>query len=313
MTPKELKSFVVIIIPAVVIAAGVVLFLLYYNQATHSELAEIQNEVEESTTYHKIIDVPVEINEIVFYEAIREAAGRDKVLVDNLQGGIVTHHDLVSNLMADFFVQIKTNSNPKTFIMIGPNHPDVGLAPGISGRIDWQTPFGVLEHDYAILDELEAGRYLAYDEENLIPEHSIKVLLPFIKYYFPEAKIAPIALTSKYGLEETIEFAEVLAEYLEDPDVVLVTSIDFSHYLPASEATEMDKVTWEAMQKRDYQSISKFNNDYVDSPLSLVAVLHAMGVLSANQMTVLQHTNSDEYFSESIESTTSYFTVLFGD
>lgn len=316
MTKSRFNKINLIIIPAVFVIVGVVLITNVESQSKQTnfkeEMVEVTANTYTPTSYRKVAYEPVEIDEVAFTKSIAVAEGRESKKIKNLHGGIVTHHDLVSDLMADFFLQIKNNSNPKTFIIIGPNHFGQALAPGISGQVNWQTSFGALEHDYEILDELEQKRYLAYDEYNLVPDHTVKVLTSHIKYHFPEAKIVPILLSPKYGLKESYELAQELSEYVKDPDVMLIGSIDFSHYLPSSVAEEMDKITLEAIKQRDYKTISEFNDDNVDSPLALIITLRVMEILGANDMEILQNTNSGKYFGQEVEESTSYFTILFG-
>lgn len=303
----ELK-LLILFIPVLFIFAGMVLFGFLISH--RSVDADVPEELEINFK-HEVMGVPVSINTDSFFSAIGSVVDKDRIDGCNIRGGVVTHHDLANSLITDFFQQIKNNGEPKTFIIIGPNHTDVGLGPGITGRFVWQTPFSLVENNYVILDEVVSLGDIVYDEDNFISEHSTGALIPYISYYFPEAKIVPIALKSKFGFNESLNLAEQLKKYLDDPSVVLIASIDFSHYLPSSMAGEKDKETLNAITNKDYNEIFSFRDDHLDSAVSMITFLRIMELVGADDLKILQNTNSGEILKQEVGSSTSYFTILF--
>lgn len=298
---KSRIKVLILIIP--VIFAGMILFGC--SQKDYNE-KKVLSEIKEQPD----IEVPVLVNESLFYGALDKVKKSDVDKNFNVYGGIVPHHDLASELIADFFQKLSQYAEPKTFIILGPNHSDVALAPAISGRVTWQTPFGSVSNNYEILEELKEEGAVTYDEENFSKEHSIAVLTPFIAYYFPESLIAPIIFTSKHDREQSLALAEELEKYLNE-DTILISSLDFSHYLPSDLTAEKDELTLELIKSKDYETIAKLNSDYIDSPACLIVLLRAMELMQVPGLEILQHSEAGQLINQELESSTSYFTLFF--
>ena len=109
-------------------------------------------------------------------------------------GGIVTHHFLASSLMVRFFSEMAKHSSPSTIILLGPNHYHHGLANISLSSLPWKTPFGIVPSDRQLVQSLAAAARLPEDPEAFTGEHSVSVLIPFIKYYFPHSRVVPILI-----------------------------------------------------------------------------------------------------------------------
>lgn len=222
-------------------------------------------------------------------------------------GGIVPHHLLATTLIAQFFSRIKP---PKTIILIGPNHPELGAHRILTSRYAWDTPFGAVYPDRALLDTfLESGQVYV-DESILVHEHSVAGLMPYIKYYLPQTRVVPLILSHELSGEELDAFSKLLADQLSD-QTMLIASVDFSHYLAGNVAEQKDKETLAAIQSYDYATLGRFQSDHMDSPPSIIALLRAMQTTGADDIRLLQHTNSSKLQNIDYNSTTSYFTLYF--
>ena len=107
---------------------------------------------------------------------------------------------------------------------------------------------------------------------------------------------------------------EILASNLKDfigEDTILVAPVDFSHYLTNDQAKEKDKVTLEVIKNYDYRQLFTLNNDYLDSPPSIAALLMVMQMLGTTKMDLLHHTNSGELQKDNYIETTSYFSIIY--
>jgi len=118
-----------------------------------------------------------------------------------------------------------------TFVVIGPSHR--GYINCVS-EMPWETPLGVVETD----DEFVRSLDIETDE---LDEHSLEVQMPFIKYRFPRARIAPVMM-GQQDYPSAVRLAEkvVHAVRLTKRDVRIVASSDFSHYVPAQKAKSDD-------------------------------------------------------------------------
>ncbi|MDD1676121.1 MAG: AmmeMemoRadiSam system protein B, partial [Methanomicrobiales archaeon] len=72
-----------------------------------------------------------------------------------------------------------------TFIILGPSHRGFLTC---ASAIPWETPLGTVDVDPLLVHALG----IEVDERSHREEHSIETQVPFIKYRFPRARIAPI-------------------------------------------------------------------------------------------------------------------------
>lgn len=244
-----------------------------------------------------------------FYEGIAKDQNDNKRFAYRVAGGVIPHHLFPSFIIADFFSQL-SHQNPKTIILIGPNHYELGDFKVLTSLYGWQTPFGVVEPNELFTYELMESNLAKIDEEVLPKEHSVAGIMPFVKYYLPNVQVVPIILSGFMTQEETQLFANSLKNFM-NKDTVVIAAVDFSHYLTNKEAYEKDKVTLEIMKNFDYRQLFSLNNDYLDSPASVAALLMIMQALRTTNMDLLQHTNSGELQRDDYIETTSYFSIAY--
>jgi AmmeMemoRadiSam system protein B len=85
--------------------------------------------------------------------------------------------------------------SPSQVVLLGPIHDQQEGGVFLSDSHSFQTPLGDIPVDQEITEKLALSSSLL--EINDIPhlqEHSIEVLLPFVKYCFPHASIVPILM-----------------------------------------------------------------------------------------------------------------------
>jgi len=121
-----------------------------------------------------------------------------------------------------------------TFVVIGPSHR--GYINCVS-KVPWETPLGVVDNDTEFVESLD----IETDEFSHRDEHSLEVQMPFIKYRFPRARIAPVMM-GQQDYPSAMRLAEKIsaAIHLTHRDVRIVASTDFSHYVPEETAKSND-------------------------------------------------------------------------
>ena len=121
-----------------------------------------------------------------------------------------------------------------TFVVIGPSHR--GYINCVS-EVPWETPLGVVDTDTEFIKTLD----IETDELSHRDEHSLEVQMPFIKYRFPRARIAPVMM-GQQDYASAMRLAEKIrhAIHLTKREVRIVASSDFSHYVPAAKAKSDD-------------------------------------------------------------------------
>jgi len=228
----------------------------------------------------------------------------------NIKGGITPHHLLAGGMIADFF-RLVSESNPDVLIILGPNHSGEGVKLVHTALADWNTPFGVLQADAAIINELIESGMVTEDLELLEKDHSISALIPYVKYFMPDTTIVPLLMTGTDRIETASGLGKKLGQIADERKALIIASVDFSHYLSLKEADKKDEVTKKALLRRDIQQIRAMDNDYMDSPISIITLLYAMEEIGAENQQIIAHDNSARISGSSFDNTTSYFTIVY--
>ncbi len=169
-----------------------------------------------------------------------------------------------------------SSSNIECFFIIGPNHTGLGRPVSVFPPGVWETPLGPLEVDERA-KELVDERVVFLDEEAHLFEHSIEVQTPFIKYFFPEAKIIPICVMDQR--KDTMRYlSERILELAKPGDFVLASS-DLTHFEPSIVAQQKDSLLIQAILKYDvdgmYHLIRTMNISACGYGAMAVAVYYA--------------------------------------
>jgi len=226
--------------------------------------------------------------------------------------GTVPHHLLAGKMIAGFFKTAAENrADIETVVVIAPIHEPLNNKLCVS-IADWATPFGVLKNDCDLSRRLINGTGAAIDDDMVEKDHSASSLIPFVKYYFPQASAACFLIAG--GADKTIpeRVSEILEEFAGEKNCLFVFSVDFSHYLTPGQTRERDNETLEAVMSGNVNLIAGMDNGNMDSPKCVCAFLHLTKRLNGNVL-MLDHSNSLEisrlpYTSPDFdEGLTSYF------
>ncbi|MFW6028644.1 MAG: AmmeMemoRadiSam system protein B [Halanaerobiales bacterium] len=248
-------------------------------------------------------------NEKKFLRSVEQV--ETNIIEGELKGGIVPHHLLADKLIAEAFVTL-SQQQPEVIVLIGPNHEGIGDNNVQTSNLNWETPFGKMKAEQDIIQELIQYQFAATNDDLMESDHSIGALIPYIHYYFPETKIVPIIIKGTNEYADTIALGEVLYDLLQDKEYLIIGSIDFSHYLSVEEADKRDEITYQAIKDRDFDKIRSFNNEYLDSPLSLITLLTIMNKEEAKNDILLENNNSARINPLTDSNyTTSYFTLVY--
>ncbi|MCX6733800.1 MAG: AmmeMemoRadiSam system protein B [Candidatus Peregrinibacteria bacterium] len=250
-----------------------------------------------------------------FYRGIKE---KNLFTLDMpIYGGILPHHLIPSDGLNTYFSQLQ-KQNPKRIILISPNHFLRGNTNFITSPYGYNTPFGSVHIDQDLYKKItdasaptEQKLDISRNDEAMNMEHGIGNLTAYIRYYLPKTTIMPIAVMPTTTSQQIDNLVAKIAPLI-DRDTIFLASIDFSHYLPAEIAAQKDETTWKLIQERDYNRILNLNNnDYLDTPPSLVTMLKTMERIGAKNMKQLYHNNSGFIMHDMTMPTTSYFMLSF--
>ena len=210
---------------------------------------------------------------------------------------IVPHHDIVKRERREVLAEVaRLRPQTKTIILLSPDHFNPNQHLITSSNQNWTTPQGPLNYDPIVGAPLK--QLVVNNPTAVKNDHGIYALLSDIKTYFPESQIVPILL----GQQLKNQYLEPLASALNQfclADCLIIASVDFSHYLPASLANIHDAFSLKTLSHLDLDSVMALE---VDSPQSLyLALSHA-----PPRFILKKHTNSGELISNYDVETTSH-------
>ena len=202
----------------------------------------------------------------------------------------------------------QSSPRPETVVIFGTPHYMNAISHALYHEGQWETPLGNLAVDSAcgeaILDA--AGDLLRADPQAHRHEHSIEVLAPMVKYFFPGAAIVPILVLPETSAVKLGEAAARAVSGLGRTTIFLASS-DLTHYGPmfglAPAGTGPEARTW--MEENDRRLIDTLCRGSGEEVLNearthlnacgagaLAALKGAMTVLGAPQGRLIQYATS---------------------
>jgi len=147
---------------------------------------------------------------------------------------LVPHNDIYSSKIYQF---ISDHYNPdiKEIVVLGINHSDLGPVI-ISG-----------DHDY-----------------------SIQNIIPLVRQIYPDAQISPYIFRPSRDIPQLLSFSNQIKEKYGQDSLLIITSVDFSHYTSRSESDRFDRETINAIKNRDYNQLISWGPEHTDCPDCLI-------------------------------------------
>lgn len=184
---------------------------------------------------------------------------------DPVIGGIILpHHLLVENEIRDFLEEVASRRDPSTvqrILLLSPNHFGYGYSAIQSTNEPYDaTVFDVPDLDLETIQQLADSSPLAIEPADFPKEHGITVPATLLKEVFPDATLVPITLkigTPESDLEQLI--AAIAA--LDLSQTLVVSSVDFSHYVSEQVALANDQRTIFTLEKTE-QNLQNEGIDY---------------------------------------------------
>jgi len=178
-----------------------------------------------------------------------------------------------------------------TFVVIGPSHR--GYINCVS-KVPWETPLGVVDTDVELVELFD----IETDEFSHKDEHSLEVQMPFIKYRFPRARIAPVMM-GQQDYASAMRLAEKIGSAIQQAkrDVRIVASSDFSHYVREEKAKKDDLYAIEPLTSMDVREFYRRIEERDVSACGygpIAAMVTACGKLGAKTAQLIQYATSGE-------------------
>lgn len=127
--------------------------------------------------------------------------------------GTVSHHLLAGAEIERWFAELAARRKVSCFFIICPSHYGLSTEPYSLTDGSWQAGSGrIVESDRRVVGALASALDVRLEREIFDPEHGISTLIPYIAEYFPDARVAAIAVRGEPPLDQPR--AEKLAEAL---------------------------------------------------------------------------------------------------
>ena len=152
---------------------------------------------------------------------------------------------------AQGYIELAGEKQPKTVLIISPNHTGYGPPVSIWGEGQWETPLGAISIDEEIAKKIKENTSIAsFDRNAHLREHSIEVHLPFLQYIYENFRIIPIIMGYQ-DPEICKQLAEAIFSAIKGEDVLILASTDLSHQESYTEANRKDNLVIQSIIEMD--------------------------------------------------------------
>ena len=189
---------------------------------------------------------------IEHYNTILDAhADTDALFSLKSRAVIVPHAGYIySGFTANVALRLLGMQDVRRVVVIGPSHRVYLEGVSVAEYDSYETPFGALRVDKALVAELKA-MYGVHFYPEAHHEHSTEVQMPLVKYYMPDVSVVELV----YGDASPAKIAEMIDYLLDDPHTAVVISTDLSHYYDIEKAKRLDSICLDAVMKLDVSEL----------------------------------------------------------
>jgi len=218
---------------------------------------------------------------------------------------IITPHAgfIYSGKVANISYSLCSKQNPKRIIVIGPSHHVYLEGSSICLDDEYETPLGNIQVDTGFSKHLKEKYNFLNANKECVFEHSTETQAPFIKYYFPNAKIVEII----YGNQDFNTLSELIDEVIKDKENLLVISTDLSHFHSLERAKHLDTYCINAIAKKN---LSLLEVGEACGKIGIKAIIKTASKKSLNTKVLAYNTSCDINGDET--RVVGYTTALIG-
>jgi poly-gamma-glutamate synthesis protein (capsule biosynthesis protein) len=254
--------------------------------------------------------IPAQYRDAELFAKAIAAAERPAPARMTLSGITVPHHLLAADLIARGLRMADPASVRKVVVLMPDHFKRTALAFATTRR-DFATVFGLVRTDRDDVGRLLELSDMVEESGLFTHEHAIGAVVPFIRHYFPDARVVPIAISFRSRRADWDRLVERL-EPMIDGDTIVVQSTDFSHYLPLAAAVRRDQEALNVLGAGDLEAAAAFRQPaHTDSRGAQYIQLRVQhDVFHANPMVVF-NSNSQAYSTEPEAQTTSYIVQVY--
>jgi len=233
------------------------------------------------------------LNQCAFFDEALFAANTRAAKVyperKTLYAATVPHYAPALYLAASVLKTAAESGPFDTVIVMGPDHEGKGNGVTVSDQ-GWSTHLGVLPCDPGIVESLKIQPDINAKVDNVLmrTDHAVSVLTPYVKYYFPDCAMVSILINKDTSPTRLNALARTVCEASKEKKILVLASIDFSHYQTPEVAAECDMATMRAVDRDDRAALLSMNGKNLDSPECLAVILE-LGALNGSAAVLIDY------------------------
>ena len=195
------------------------------------------------------------------------------------------------------FLQQFKDGKPDFFVIIGPNHSNMGPPISVHPEGVWKTPLGEAQIPKEVVEKIIKQPYFRSDTSAHMVEHSIEVQVPFLQYLWGgDVPIVPICVKDQ-SKEMCERIGNVLPKVLDGYDYCLIASTDLTHFESANSASEKDQFVIQKIKRVDPDGLLEtVEKEYISmcGPGPVSAVLRVAKKLDNEKVEILKYSTSGD-------------------
>ncbi|MFZ6015857.1 MAG: AmmeMemoRadiSam system protein B [Patescibacteria group bacterium] len=236
-------------------------------------------------------------------------AERDYIINPQSRIILIPHHLVAAREIANL---LKASPKTQTIYFLMPDHFSQSKTCAAISDANWDAYAGRINTNPQIVANLTASSTLfSLDNSIFAREISFKALAPYLaKAYGEDVRIIPITVSANCSVADRQVIASLLyAELAKDPQSILISTVDFSHYQPAEVADFHDELAADVIL-----GLADLEADKVelDSATALAITLKVARSLGLGDVVIHDHTNSLKLAKAIVsQDSTSHFFVSF--
>ncbi|MDD2286230.1 MAG: AmmeMemoRadiSam system protein B [Paludibacter sp.] len=303
MTRFWLNKKIIIIVTAVL--ALLAILALIFSRINFGKADEM-NEIKSTPSLSQPVSAQY-TDSSLFLSAIKQA--KTEPTAEIINGLIVPHHLLAKDIIANTF-NYASQGNHQNIVLLSPDHFSTGEKEISVTERNFSTVFGTITTNKEIARQLKGLSFVS-EGDFFYREHGLGAELPFIKYYFPSAKIIAITFKPTVSKDKLDQVIKILEKNLT-PNSLIIQSTDFSHYLTPDEAAIKDTGSIEMIKNKEAASALGLGQPAnLDSRAALYIQASLQKYFFKTSPVILEHKNSQDYTTEHVTSSTSYLAVAY--
>lgn len=255
------------------------------------------------------------------YLADAPAAALDSAATGTVKIILAPHagYDYSAPVMAAAY-KILIGQKIKRVYLIGNSHRSYFSGISLDDSAAWKTPLGQVAVDTKKVAELTAvSPLIKADRAAHLNDHILEVQLPFLQTVLgSDFKIVPLLFGSNDNDDYAV-LAAVLADNLEDGDLLVISS-DMSHYPLYETANKIDRQTLELIKNKDLAGLERQAQEAVRNETGEETILCSLeavktGLVLARQLNltpqILVYKNSGDTLFGDKKAVVGYGAVIF--